>query len=232
MRYILIVAGLDPFAFDKIKGVSTKKYFGEGILLARPLKMGQTYSENCSMHYLKAAAAYLQNFYDDNVCTILIYVDYKNNPTETFYRSFFPFALAQGVDPPLVRLQNRPADHKRALNDFADQVFKAVNRLKDAVAAVRSVFSGNNLTPLLLPTRNFQSKRLIVVLQDLFTQLASSRNLPEFLNDAKNRILEEHPWVTPPDSRHRCLSDGILHFKSPGSARHGKARFIAMETIG
>ncbi len=220
-----MLAGLDQASFDKIKTISTNKYYKEGTLIARPLKKDEGYSPSSHVHYLKQAKEYLREFSDADLCALLVYIDRKDDQTKEFCRSFFPFALARGVEPPTIEAQGKPASYRRALNDFATRVLEAVNQLKESVGAVRGTFSGNNLTPLLLPIRNFRSDVLRSVLQDLFIHLGNSTDPRRSLEEARERILRAHPWVTPSDSRQRCLSDGVLHFKSPGSARHGKARF-------
>lgn len=224
MRYIFVVAGFDVITFDKIKSISTNKFFKDGVLISRPLKE-HTYSPSSCIYYVNHIRDHVNRFYDDDLCILLIYADHKDAQTESFRASFFPFALTYKLDPPRIEKSAHLTERNRLLNEFFRRFNNAVDKLKDSVASVRAVFSGNNLTPLLLPIVNFKSNQLRTTLYALFVDLATSQNPRKILDKARDQILEQHPWVTPPNSKRRCLSDGTLHFKSPGSARHGRARF-------
>jgi hypothetical protein len=94
-------------------------------------------------------------------------------------------------------------------------------------AVVRKYTSVHNLTPLLLPTKNFESDRLAELLGNLFWGLAANGAPDALIAQETERFLVAHPWTRMPGDDRRCLLDGVHYFRSPGHERHGFFRFSA-----
>lgn len=155
------------------------------------------------------------------VSLLLGYVDFADQSTQRFVREFFPFCVTMAIDPFDARRIKSTKQKNRALAEYVERVVKLSRHLQDVASAVRAHTSGNNLTPLLLPVRNFRSGALRKYFERLFFGLSAARDPYDELAQIVAAILAAHPWVHPPGGTQRCLCDGRLYFKSPGKARHG-----------
>ena len=88
------------------------------------------------------------------------------------------------------------------------------------------VVSNANSTPFLLPVLNFSSKALVPVLSDLHTDLATGRVAPlEAISQRAAEFRREHQFKYDDEADEYCYTDNErIHFKPPGSNRHGYAR--------
>ena len=154
----------------------------------------------------------------------LIYVDYADSSTAAFRKRFFPFCLSHSV-PPLF-LDDAPSQRQKneRLNVLSKNVIKAALNLRSSASVVAEQTNLPNLTPLLLPVRNFQAASLMHMLEHLYCDLAISAEPKALLRTEINKFLDAHPRVTPPGDNRHCFSDQRLFFKSPGKNRHGYYR--------
>jgi hypothetical protein len=112
----------------------------------------------------------------------------------------------------------------RALNIYLNYLQVEVRNTIDAANAVKASLSGKNLSPFLLPLRNFQSEVLRETLFDLYLNLANSNNPSKSLFLAETKLLRVHPKVAVPNTTLRAFTFGNLYFKPPGTSRHGYFR--------
>jgi hypothetical protein len=110
------------------------------------------------------------------------------------------------------------------LNEFAQHVTDAAIELRGMARIVSEFTNIQNLTPLLLPLRNFQSPTLRSILAELYEKLPQATDRKTFVDSLVKKFITFHPRVFPPGQNRHCFSDGRLFFKSPGRDRHGRFR--------
>lgn len=225
MKHVLCVAGLPVFLYDRLKRESAKRFVPDGRLIAKPLVHSKTYSVGAARNFALEAAEYVSSLPESEpLSMLLLYVDYRDRGSEQFVEMFFPFSLAAPINLPNFDGMSSKNEMNRKLNDFVSSLERSALRLRRAGDAVKGALSGNNLTPLLLPIRNFHSQHLVPNLKNLFLGLIDAPAPERAIQDVCENLIRHHPWTKPPRDSQRCLTDGILYFKSPGSARHGYFR--------
>lgn len=124
------------------------------------------------------------------------------------------------------------SEFNRQRNEYVDYLILEARRSLDVGAVVRKHTNVQNLTPLLLPVKNFHSRHLTELLESLFWNLHSTDAPDDLINKATANFLSAHPRVRPPDADRHCLSDKVHYFKSPGKDRHGFFRNTTAESHG
>jgi hypothetical protein len=221
MKTILILAGLHQTVFERVRSVPAGRFIPNGHLVRSPLH-DRAYTDQYSVKLIEMAHAVLvAEREDEEIGIILLYVNRDDTSTRRFVESFFPFALPVAVSE-FVPSSNIGANaFNRELNAYVAYLEERSRRAIDLIGVVRKYTNVHNLTPLLLPTRNFQSASLITLLQELFWNLSTAASPDELIRRETRRFSADHPRVYPPDSDQSCYSDAILYFKSPGRNRHG-----------
>src|SRR4051812_15679669 len=89
---------------------------------------------------------------------------------------------------------------KERLNTYAEYIVQEVLELRSSAHRVREHTNVHNLTPLLLPMRNFASKELGDMLRRLFEGLGRTQDPSGLLRKEMERFIAAHPRATPPDA--------------------------------
>ncbi|MBI1779389.1 MAG: hypothetical protein HYR63_28995 [Proteobacteria bacterium] len=218
MRYVLFLAGFEVEVYQRLSSVSSKKFVPNGHLILKPNLTPFGYlSDEASKFLVDAFEHILPMNEAEPISLLLAYVDFGDQSTRRFVREFFPFCVTMPIEPFEARgTHNRP-QWNAALARYVQDVIRASRKLLDVANVVRAHTSGNNLTPLLLPIRNFYDGRLGQLFEELFFRLAVASDPSGELAKSIAAILNAHPWAHPPGEKQRCLSDGVLFFGSSGS---------------
>lgn len=222
-HYIVIIGGLSPELYDLVRAESSKKFAPTGTLIIRPTHGGLTL--NHADELLAAARVYAKSLREDttlNILTITV-TDYNQSDAE-FRTKFFPFSLYIPIPAPQVPPGISKARRNQILNAFIDNIIRVTIDGRRRSNIIRDRVSVTNLSPLLLPIRNFKSKALTPFFAALYNQLSGVDDVGATINEAVRDFIQRHPYRKPPTSDLRCLSDGDMYFKSPGKHRHGYYR--------
>lgn len=224
MKTVVVLAGLPVLAHDHLRAVSSKRFAPDGYLALKPIKGTFGYPQKQASEYINEICRYMAGLVESEpVSVCLAYVDYGDQSTEAFVQAFFPFAIKRPVAAFLPEDHAHLSRSQRAgkLNEYVDTLVSEVATLRDRAALVRERTNVHNITPLLLPTRNFDSRALAALLNTLYREIGVHPDPRLLLEQELARFHAAHPRVTPPDSQMSCFSDGTLFFKSPGKHRHG-----------
>jgi len=221
MQTILILAGLSPQVFERVRSVSAKRFVPHGHLVRSPRKE-RSYTDDYAQRLIRMAHDFLMGEpEEEQVSVILAYVDDPNAGTRQFIESFFPFALPVALEPFHVERNSSNNAFNRAMNDYVEHLLEESRRALEVSAVVRKHTNIQNLTPLLLPVRNFASAYLMTLLENLFWKLGSDPSPDDLIKQETKQFVARVPLVYPPDADRHCFSDAVLFFKSPGKHRHG-----------
>lgn len=229
MHYSLVIAGLEPAHFDRVKMISGKRLAPKGNLVITPLSKGAGYSEKYVQSLLATVCDYAKTRREDEpLSTMLLYVNRDDASTRGLLESFFPFALPLRLQIPPLRSESKRRLNE-SLNEAAQTVIQASDELRKRVRLISEHTHIHNLTPLLLPLRNFKSKVLVSSLRQLYSQLASSEDPNALIKSTRDVLAKEHPRTQAPGEQRHCFSDGVLYFRSPGRHRHGFFRNVGAD---
>lgn len=231
MTHILIVAGLQAQAFDKIRAISANRLAPGGHLVLAP--MSYRYSKQYAYHLIgKAHECAMEIKEDDPLSVQLLYVDYGDDTTTAFLDHFFPFSMPHAIAPPNL-FGATPKQLREILNQLSEEVLAASLSLRQRSRQFSEFTHIANMTPLLLPPGNFQSRQLDALLRMLFSEISKSDDIKTLVRERVHEFLANNPKRVPPTegyghSQH-CFCDGHLYFQSPGRHRHG---FFRRDTPG
>lgn len=222
MTYTVVIAGLSPLAFDRLRKESENRIAPGGRVVLTPNTGSGVYAKQHGKELIAQAhkiAARLDE--SKQFTTLLLYTDFQDESTKRLLEDFFPFCLPLAI-PPFVS----PADASKRivneqLNAFTKAVLSASARLRSRSRVVSDFTTVANLTPLLLPHRNFRSDALDRLLRHLYGALANADDPKTLVRDAVKRFFAECPMRYAPGQDQHCFSDGHLYFQSPGRNRHG-----------
>lgn len=230
MTYALIVGGLPAAAFDRLKKISENRIAPGGKVFSRPNSSRGKYDPGHASHLIQSAKDYLKARPDGervNIC--LIYVDYGELSTKRFVNTFFPFALPAPIQPvELDDVSLTKRERNEALNRLAANLISTSDTLRGKARLVSENTHIANLTPLLLPRKNFGGRALVHMLEHLSGALPGAEDVPALIKAAVADFFRSHPLTYPESKGHygqrHCFSDGNLFFKSPARNRHGYLR--------
>ncbi|WP_315751878.1 MULTISPECIES: hypothetical protein [unclassified Bradyrhizobium] len=230
MVHALVIAGLSAELFDRVKQISGKTLAPDGLPIISPLPAHSRYDSKYIQKLITATYGYAkQRNETEPFSTLLLYVDYKDQSTSDLLATFFPFSLAYPLPAPdFSQARTRP-QIRNVLNEFAKQVTEAAIELRRIARTVSEFTNVQNLTPLLLPLRNFASVKLRSILDDLYGNLPRVADRKPYIESVVKSFIADHPRVRPPGQDRHCFSDGRLFFKSPGRDRHGHFRNAAAD---
>ena len=211
----IVIACLSVAGFDELRRESDRRLAPSGNLFARPVK---------KPGYPREAARQYQEEMRDRILALpetvqisvtIAYVDYSDESTKQFIDAFRPFALVRPIEP------LNEHHHGRAYGEYlVDQA----KELRSRASRVSEFTNIANVTPFLLPYRNFDSLHHEEMVARLYNSLGAVDDIAGLMQTEKNKIAQYHPRVKPPKGQQSCYSDGRLFFKSPGRARHGYFR--------
>ena len=143
------------------------------------------------------------------------YVNCSDETTKQFIDAFRPFALVRPIEP--------LKEHHRG-RAYGEYLVDQAKELRSRASRVSEFTNIANVTPFLLPYRNFDSLHHEEMVARLYNSLGAVDDIAGLMQTEKNKIAQYHPRVKPPKGQQSCYSDGRLFFKSPGRARHGYFR--------
>lgn len=233
MQLIACIGGLPREAAEEIATMSPARFTGakDNLPIIRAIRPPYEYRPGMSDYYLEEIVRRLEALPPtEDVGIALAYANY--GPTSgQFVEAFFPYAAVAPFDP-FYPDAHEKHQRRAELLSFVERVRVVVATLRQRVAIVRDILSGQNFSPLTLPLRNFRSGVLNQAITEIFNALATTEDLRRVINDGCASILAEHPLKRAQDGRHRrhwpyFQDDRSLRFKSPGKDRHGMARLLA-----
>lgn len=223
---VILLAGLSEAVIDRVRSESVRRFVPNGTLIYKPLK-GGSYTHAYSEALVRAAYEYLSKLPESQPVSIgLVYVDFQCSETENFLRNFFPYALPLGLKRIELNHSNK-FEFRTGLNIYLAYLETEIRRLQKVSALTKRHIDVRNLTPLLLPLRNFDCSSLSEMLRTIFFGLSQTDEAEKLLAEAISCFLAKRPFARAPGSDHRCFSDGARYFKSPGRHRHGFFRNAA-----
>jgi hypothetical protein len=194
---------------------SEKRFAPSGNLFARPVKK-PGYPKDAALQYQEEMHERILALSETTQISLTIaYVDYADETTKQFIDAFRPFALVKPIQP-LTEQRNGRAYREYLVDQAKD--------LRSRASRVSEFTNIANVTPFLLPYRNFNSPRYGEMVERLYDSLGLVDDIAGMMQTEKNKIANHHPRVKPPGGKQSCYSDGRLFFKSPGRARHGYFR--------
>jgi hypothetical protein len=227
MKSLLILAGLPSDVHDRVRAESAKVFVPNGCLVRIPLASGR-YNADYAQRLLQQAHDFAVGCAEhDPISVVLSYVDYTDEHTKNFVKEFFPFALPCPLNPFAPDWSIGRNSYNRSLSEYVSYLAGRCRHLQNTAAAMRKYVDKGNLTPLLLPPKNFHSSDLREMLVDLFSRVATCVDPDALISTTIEKFVHRVPYVIPPDDQRRCFSDGRLYFKSPGKFRHGFFRHSA-----
>ena len=211
----IVIAGLSVAGFDELRKESEKRFAPSGNLFARPVKK-PGYPKDAALQYQEEMHERILALSETTQISLTIaYVDYADETTKQFIDAFRPFALVRPIEP--LKDQRNGRAHREYLVGQAKE-------LRNRASRVTEFTNIANVTPFLLPYRNFDSPRYGETVERLYNSLGLVDDIAGMMQTEKNKIERYHPRVKPPGGQQSCYSDGRLFFKSPGRARHGYFR--------
>jgi hypothetical protein len=222
LAYALVVAGLNTPAYDRIKKESNKRLAPNGTLIVTPHLGGATYSEDYIEDLLQKTYEVAKNLNESTpFSTLLLYADFENKSTENLLDRFFPFSLPLGFKPLALDLEISKKEKSEKLNLLAAELIESAKILRNQSKIICDITAVGNLSPLLLPLRNFKSDFLPKMIGKLYKTMAKSEDAASEIKQAVKSFFTVCPKTYAEEAKRHCFSDGILYFQSPGKARHG-----------
>ena len=229
MSYVIIIAGLSVELFDRMRRESDNRIAPNGHVVMAPIKK-ETYTSDYIDLLIDRAYSVAHSMNEaEPFKTLLVYVDYEDAGTDRLKEAFFPFSLSFPVRNLALPAGCGHKEFNREANDFCKRLLdeaKRIRRLSDIVSSYTNVA---NMTPLLLPPRNFRMAALGNLLRLLYDRLPFESDPKGFIEAEVQKFRSSCPAVTPPSEKRNCFSDGQLFFRSPGKDRHGYFRNAGAE---
>lgn len=211
----IVIAGLSVAGFDELRKESEKRLAPSGSLFARPVKR-PGYPRDAALQYQEEMHDRILALSETTPISLTIaYVDYEDETTKEFIDAFRPFALVRPIE--------RMTDQRNG-RAYREYLVDQARELRNRASRIAEFTNIANVTPFLLPYRNFNSPRYGEMVERLYNSLGVVDDIAGMMRTEKTKIERYHPRVKPPGGQHSCYSDGRLFFKSPGRARHGYFR--------
>ncbi len=211
----IVIAGLSVAGFDQLRKTSEKRLAPSGDLFSRPVKK-PGYPKDAALRYQEELCNRILKLpVNAEISLTIAYVDYSDETTKQFLDAFRPFALVRPIEP-LGEQQNG--------QEYRDYLVAQAKELRDRANRVSEFTNVRNVSPFLLPYRNFDSSHHVEMVEYLYHKLGVVDDIAAVMNTQKNKITQHHPRVKAPNQQQSCYSNGRLFFKSPGRARHGYFR--------
>lgn len=211
----IIIAGLSTNEFDELKKESEKRIAPSGELFVSPVRKPGYPKEAAAKYQEQCRDRMLALPENTRVSLTLAYVDYGEETTRRFVEAFRPFALVRPI---------RRSEEFGKLRAYREYLVKEAKELRDRATRISEFTNIANVTPFLLPYRNFASRHHREIVDQLFLTLGTVDDIRQTMEAAKNDFHQHHARQKPPQGQQGCYSDGRLYFRSPGKARHGYFR--------
>lgn len=161
-----------------------------------------------------------------DVAFAIIYIKRDERSTNFFRDAFFPHMLMVPVEWEL-DLSRGSSGIRASKNELIPLLAEATKTARVSLRGLRhEVESNANSTPFLLPVLNFSSKLLVPTLQALHSDLALGNVMPrDAIAQRAAEFHRKHDFKYNDEANAKCYTDDEkIHFKPPGSDRHGFAR--------
>ena len=219
MSYVLVVAGASIQTFDLVSKISGSLLAPQGEVVRFPLKGSDAVYTATYVRLLVEATAkcLLRSSEHEPVSVLLLYLNASNGSEQLLLDAFFPMALPLAVD-----LLEQSGSGQLIKGKVIERlIVEGAQKLRQVYPQVSDRTRVSNLSPLLLPLRNFRSDALALMLRELYDELGRHEAPGNLLKEKVDRFKAIHPPTKPPDGSQNCYTDGHLFFKSPGRHRHG-----------
>lgn len=227
MKHMICLAGFPQPIVEEISKTSANHFTGDRRHppIYKSITEPFVYRLGMSDYYLNELASRIgkENPTQD-IGIGVICADYGAS-TSVFLSAFFPFAIVAMVEP--IYLNTVPKRNRReVILAYLDRLTAAADDVRNRIAVVRDVLSGNNFSPLTLPLRNFQSDQLRTSIWHLFNVLGSGDDVRGELSRMEEAFKQRHPKRNLKDAKRTAYfeDDRRLRFKSPGKDLHAMAR--------
>lgn len=215
MTIDIVIAGLSVAGFDELRKESEKRFAPSGRLFARPVKK-PGYPRDAARQYQEQLRDRILALSEtEQISVTIAYIDYADQATKQFIEAFRPFALVRPIEP--------PNEHRNG-RAYSDYLVEQAKELRSRANRVSEFTNVANVTPFLLPYRNFDSQHHWEMVERLYNSLGVVDDIRGMMQSEKTKFVRYHPRVKPPKGQQSCYSDGRLFFKSPGRERHGYFR--------
>lgn len=221
----IVIAGLSVAGFDALKAMKVARVAPLGELFTALVK---------KPGYPRHQAAWYQQQMHDRVVKLpedtpvsltIAYVDYQEASTAAFVEAFKPFVLARPIRPITAEFDAVPSPAE--IRTYQDYLAAEAKELRNRSSRIGEFTHIRNLSPFLLPDRNFNSRHHRLMMAALYSNLGTVGDVGKFMRKAASNFERHHPKVKAPTSLHSCYSDKQLFFCSPGGDRHGYFRHDA-----
>lgn len=222
MRFLLVLAGLTVEQFDRVSAISASRLVPDGELVAKPNKRSGAYSPEHAAELIERANKALAAWPEQRPASVLLaYADFGEESTTELLTRFFPFSLPAPFPPLAGDGGSSRRARNEALNLFQRDLLGVTEKLRANARQIYDFTSVANLSPLLLPVRNFRDDALTEMLSALFATCGNSEAPGQLVRDAVASFRSRCPLTKAPEDARHCFSDGELFFRSPGKDRHG-----------
>jgi hypothetical protein len=217
---LVIIAGADQALFDTLSAASANAFAPGGARILKPAPHGLTAAHAADL--LAAARVRLKTLPETvPVNIIVLAVTSQDEDDAPFRQAFYPFALYRRVDAPDYSQARSTNVRNKIRNAFVGQLKSEAIESRGRADVVKGVVSKANMSPLILPVRNFRSVHLEPMLAAVFDGIATHPNPGQLLRSEEQRFVTRVPYARPPGGQRRCFCDGRHYFKSPGRHQHG-----------
>lgn len=230
MRFVFGYAGIPSEAYDYIYRMRNSLTSDNTVFEGKPLGPSGTGFEP------RHANALLERFKDHaikdrgtGVSTsgfAVIYVKSDPESSAQFEAMFFPATLVISVDWHMTGFS--PDERRHSTKELFHLLLDATIRARAALAALhKELVERANRTPLLLPLRNFKSRRLQGKLAEFQIALAEQGNFVDAtvaIRIAVKALETDYPPTKVQESKRKCpcfVDDHNVEFHAPGKALHG-----------
>jgi hypothetical protein len=154
---------------------------------------------------------------------VLLYLARSFDDTPEFEDIFFPFCLPFRAELPHP-LASHGTPARQYFNTVIGNLKSTAKRVKTAIDAVKNeVTARRNVTPLLLPVRNFSSDVLTSSLRRLFHELPDRSDPHALIAEIYAAFRSAHPLQAAAQNKPKCYVDhSSKAFHVPGRDLHGR----------
>ncbi len=228
MKTFVCLAGFPAAVIDAIGQRPAARFTGaqDNLPIARAIREPYAYRFGMADFYLQELAKRITALkIKDEASVIVAYAAYGGAEMQRFLGTFFPFALCTPIEP-FYPDQAPKAGRRSTLLRHVDAIETAVADVQAKARVVRDTFSGQPMSPLLLPLRNFRSDVVRPEVAALFDNLPADADPRSRLGAASDAITIRHS-LQRVNGTAFYEDDRQLRFKSPGTDRHGAARLVS-----
>jgi hypothetical protein len=239
MRFVFGYLGIPSSIFDSIEKRKTELVTGkesEPVLIALKASEAQIGRRHISRLQEIFKEKTINEFHGtnsggnhiSNIGFAVIYINGDSETSDLIDSAFFPSTLVLSINWSLTGINNNELNKSK--NELVCLLSDATKRGRIALNAIgREVTEKRNRTPLLLPIKNFHSKKLQYLLTMLQERLAGLQDLTEkaameIVREIVKSFESKHPLIKI-DAKQPCFLDTRnVEFHPPGTALHGLPR--------